>query len=79
MRNITFSLEAAKALRGLGDVAVELCAAIAQDDVDRAETGDLSNALAGSRRKRLFIGDFSIIFEDIESVRVVTKIGPRHS
>jgi len=76
MPSVTFSLEAAKDLRRYGDEAEAIRFALVTDNVNPVGWFASESALKGPGLKRLRIGEFLVICEDTDTMRVVTKIGP---
>ncbi len=77
MQIVTFSLDAANDLRRHGAMAKQIRKTILSYMTDSPDLDKIAVALVGCTAKRLRVGEFSVIFEETETARVVTKIGPR--
>jgi hypothetical protein len=73
---VTFSLEAAKDLRRYGDQAASIRCALVTDNVNPVGWMAIEPTLKSPGLKRLRVGEFLVICEDTDTMRVVTKIGP---
>ena len=77
MRTVSYTVDAAKDLKRHGNMAARVRRAITEY---AAETGAHANnvtQLVGSTAYRMRVGDFRVIFEEIETAITVTKIAPR--
>jgi mRNA interferase RelE/StbE len=77
VKELTYSREAAKALRKHGNVADRIRKALAAYAANPQVHANNVTQLVGSGAKRLRVGDFRVIFDETETTITVTKIAPR--
>lgn len=78
MKTVTFTRQAAKALRRIpANVAALIMAKIDLYAADPASLGNNVSKLTGRPGSRLRVGDWRVIFDEDGNVITVLKIGPR--
>lgn len=77
MRNVTYTLGAARDLKRHGNVAGRIRKAVGEYAADPKAHANNVTQLVGSSGFRMRVGDFRVVFEATETGIIVTKVAPR--
>lgn len=77
MKEIAYTVTAAKALKRHANQAARIRAKIEQYAADPASLANKVIILSGVDARRLRVGEFRVIFKEIETTITVLDIGPR--
>jgi mRNA interferase RelE/StbE len=76
VRTVRYTADAARDLKRHGNMAARIRRALLELASDTGAHANNVTPLVGTNAKRLRVGDFRVIFEDVAGGIVVARIGP---